>query len=394
MNGYALDWLNLLARWAHLIAAISWIGASFFFVWLDDHLRPAGEEDARRGVAGELWSVHGGGFYHNQKFPTGPRGEALARDLHWFYWEAYSTWLSGLALLAIVYWADAGAMLVDPAVLAIPAGAAIALSAATLAVGWLVYDALCRLLADRPAVVWTAIAAFVVAATIALFHLFAARAAALHVGAMFGTIMVANVLFVIIPGQRRVVAQLRRGEPPDPRAGALGKTRSVHNTYFTLPVLFTMISAHYPMAYAGRFGWLVLLALCGAGVLVRRFFVLTHQQRIVVALPASAAIIIVLAAILVAPRPVHGAPVAFAEVQPIVARRCAVCHSARPTEDGFASAPMGVLLDTPEHIAANAQRIQAQAVSSHAMPLGNVTRMTDGERAALGDWIAAGASTR
>ncbi len=394
MNGYALDWLNLLARWAHLIAAISWIGASFFFVWLDDRLRPAAHDDARRGISGELWSVHGGGFYHNQKFPTGPRGEPLARDLHWFYWEAYSTWLSGLALLAIVYWADAGAMLVDPAVLAIPPGAAIALSAATLAAGWLVYDALCRLLPDRTAVLWTAIGAFVATATFALFHLFAARAAALHVGAMLGTIMVANVLFVIIPGQRKVVAQLRRGETPDPRPGTFAKMRSVHNTYFTLPVLFTMISAHYPMAYAGRFGWVVLLALCAAGVLVRRFFVLTHEQRIVVALPATAAVIIVLAAVLVAPRPVHGAPVTFGEVQPIVARRCAVCHASRPTEAGFTSAPMGVLLDTPEHIVANAQRIQVQAVSSHAMPLGNATHMTDGERATLGDWIAAGASQR
>ncbi|HZO92462.1 MAG TPA: urate hydroxylase PuuD [Candidatus Baltobacteraceae bacterium] len=395
MNGYALDWLGFIVRWAHVIAGISWIGASFYFVWLDDQLERPPDDETQRGASGHLWAVHGGGFYHNLKYPTGPRGEPLARDLHWFYWEAYSTWLSGLAMLAIVYWADAGAVLVDRNVLALSAGAAIAISAATLVAGWFVYDALCRLFADRPAVLWSAVIVAVVAATYGLFHLFSARAATLHVGAILGTIMVANVFFVIIPGQRRVVAALRRGETPDPRPGARGKMRSVHNTYFTLPVLFAMIGAHYPFAYAGPYGWLVLLALCAAGVLVRRFFVLTHKRRFVFALPISAAVIVGVAAFAVAPRPQRGASaVSYAQAGPIVARRCAVCHAATPTEPGFTAPPMGVLLDTPQHVAANARRIEEQAVNSHAMPLGNVTHMTDAERATLGAWIAAGAPLR
>ncbi|BDE07759.1 hypothetical protein WPS_30350 [Vulcanimicrobium alpinum] len=393
MSAYVLSWLSLLARWTHLIAGISWIGASFYFVWLDNHLTPPSDpRDAERGVAGELWAVHGGGFYHNQKFPTGPAGEPLSRDLHWFKWEAYTTFLSGIAMLAIVYWADAQSLLIDRSVLDIAPPLAIAVSIATLALGWLVYDAICRVFASRPTLLWSAIGAYVVVVTYALFHVFAPRAAALHAGAMLGTIMVANVFFIIIPGQQRVVAQLRAGEIPDPRLGELGKMRSVHNTYFTLPVLFAMISAHYPMVYAGPWGWLVLLAIGAAGVLVRRFFVLSHRGRIVVALPAVAAAVLAAVAVAIAPRPQPAAaPVAFAQVAPIVAQRCAVCHAASPTQAGVTSPPMGVQLDTPERIAANAQRIEAQAVRSHAMPLGNVTGMTDAERATLGAWIAAGA---
>ena len=395
MTGYILDWLSLAGRWAHLIAGISWIGASFYFVWLDDHLtKPLDPRDVERGVSGELWSVHGGGFYHNQKFLTGPRGEPLSNDLHWFKWEAYATWLTGMLMLAVVYWAAAGTMLVDKTVLDIPAPAAIALSVATLVVGWLVYDALCRALGDRPALLWASVIAFVTAAVWTLFHVFSARAAALHAGAMLGTIMVANVLFVIIPGQRRVVAQLRAGETPDPRPGILGKTRSVHNTYFTLPVLFAMISAHYPMAYAGPLGWLAFLALGAAGVLVRRFFVLTHRGRIAPLYPAAAAAILAVLAFALAPRTTHANPVSFAQVAPIVAQRCAVCHAQTPTQPGFTAAPMGVLLDTPARIAANARRIDEQAVTTHVMPLGNVTHMTDQERGIVGAWIAQGAPLR
>ncbi|GAC1415084.1 MAG: urate hydroxylase PuuD [Candidatus Velthaea sp.] len=394
MTAYVLDWLNLLTRWAHLIAGISWIGASFYFVWLDNHLTAPLANDAQRGVAGELWSVHGGGFYHNQKYLTGPRDEPLSPDLHWFKWEAYTTLLSGIAMLAIVYWADASTLLVDKAVLDISAGTAVAISIATLVLGWLVYDALCRAFGGRPAILWTSVALYVVLVTWALFHAFAGRAAALHVGAMLGTIMVANVFFVIIPGQRRVVAQLRAGLTPDPRPGVLGKMRSVHNTYFTLPVLFCMISAHYPMVYARANGWLALLALGAAGVLVRRFFVLGHRGRTVIALPVAAAAVVGALAFAIAPRPASDAPVAFARVAPIVAQRCAGCHAAAPTQAGFAAAPMGVLLDTPAHIVANARRIDAQAVRAHAMPLGNLTHMTEAERALLGAWIAAGAHTQ
>ncbi|HZW54242.1 MAG TPA: urate hydroxylase PuuD, partial [Candidatus Elarobacter sp.] len=221
MNGQlVLDWLNLVARWAHLIAGISWIGASFYFVWLDDSLTaPESADDVRRGMSGELWAVHGGGFYHNQKYLTGPRGEPLTENLHWFKWEAYSTWITGMAMLAIVYWAGASSYLIDRSVLDLTPPAAITISIASLVIGWLVYDGLCRALGSRPAVLWTAVVAFLLFADWALFHIFGGRAAYVHVGAIIGTIMVANVFFVVIPGQKRMLAQIRAGREPDPRPG-------------------------------------------------------------------------------------------------------------------------------------------------------------------------------
>ena len=398
---YLLDWLNLLARWAHVIAGISWIGASFYFVWLDDSLTPPEKpDDARRGMFGELWAVHGGGFYHNQKYPTGPRGEPLTENLHWFKWEAYSTWITGMAMLALIYWAGASTYLIDKSILDLSPGAAITISIASLVIGWLVYDGLCRLLGSRPVVMWTALSAFLLFTDWALFHIFGGRAAYLHVGAIVGTIMVANVFFVIIPGQKRMLAQIRAGREPDPRPGRLGKMRSVHNTYLTLPVLFIMISNHYPATYSSPNGWIALAILSAAGVLVRRFFVLSHKHRYVVALPAAAMVLLVLAAFVVAPRaqPVPGgrtaATVSYARVGPIVAQRCAVCHAAKPSRPGFSAPPQGVLLDTPEHVRANAKLIEQQAVVTRAMPLGNVTNMTDAERATLGAWIAGGAKLR
>jgi len=398
MLPYVLDWLNLLVRWFHFVAGISWIGASFFFIWLDNHLvKPADAADAANGVSGELWSVHGGGFYHNQKYLTGPKNEPLTEHLHWFKWEAYSTWISGMAMLALIYWVGADTFLIDKSVMVLTPASAILVSIASLILGWLVYDGLCRLLGSDPRVLAGAISVFLLAADWALFHLFSARAAYIHVGAIIGTIMVANVFFVIIPGQKKMLAQIRAGQQPDPRPGQLGKIRSVHNTYLTLPVLFIMISNHYPMTYQNANGWLVLAAIAVAGVLVRYFFVLTHKQRLVIGLPIAAFAILAITAVAIAPRPpapAADAPVVtFATVRPIVAQRCAVCHAAHPTRPGFAIAPAGVLLDTPERIAANAQRIRMQAVDAKAMPLGNVTDMTDAERATLGAWISQGAKT-
>jgi uncharacterized membrane protein len=399
MNGpYLLDWLNLVARWAHLIAGISWIGASFYFVWLDDSLNaPEKPDDLRRGMSGELWAVHGGGFYHNQKYLTGPRGEPLTEDLHWFKWEAYSTWLTGMAMLAIVYWAGAATFTVDKSVLDLSPAAAIVISIASLAIGWLVYDGLCRLIGSRPVLLWTALAAFFLFADWALFHVFSGRAAYLHVGAIVGTIMVANVFFVIIPGQKRMLAQIRAGQEPDPRPGRLGKMRSVHNTYLTLPVLFIMISNHYPMTYGSPYGWIVLAIIAAAGVAVRRFFVLSHKHRYVVALPLAALVLLVAAAFVAAPRASRGiaarggAAITYAQAGPIIARRCTACHTAKPSQFGFTAPPAGVLLDTPAHVRENAARIEQQAVRTHVMPLGNVTHMTNDERATLGAWIASGA---
>jgi uncharacterized membrane protein len=393
VTDYVLEWLGLVVRWFHFTAGIAWIGASFYFVWLDDHLnRALPDALKRRGMEGELWSVHGGGFYHNEKFRTGPTDEPLTGDLHWFYWEAYSTWLSGVAMLAIVYWAGASTFLVDRDVLALSVPAAIAISIGSIVVGWFVYDALCRVFEKNPPALWTSIGVFLLFADWALFHVFSPRAAFIHVGAIVGTMMVWNVFFIIIPGQRRVLAQIRKGETPDTRPGLLGKQRSVHNTYFTLPVLFIMIGNHYPVAYGGPYGWLVLAGLSAAGVLVRRFYVLTHFKRFVIALPVIAIAIVVVIAVALAPKQAAGTGTAtFDQIAPIVQTRCAVCHAARPTYPGFSQAPAGILLDTPAHIIANAAAIRVQAVTTNAMPLGNLTHITPAERAKLGAWIEAGA---
>jgi uncharacterized membrane protein len=392
---YVLDWLNLLVRWFHLTAGIAWIGASFYFVWLDNHLLPAKEPaDTENGVSGELWSVHGGGFYHNQKYPTGPKREPLTEHLHWFKWEAYSTWFSGIAMLAIVYWASAQTLMIDPRILPLTPTLAIAISIAAIVLGWLVYDALCRLLEKQPLVLGIAVYAFLILAAWGLYHVFSPRAAYIQIGAIIGTIMVANVAHVIIPGQRKMLAQIRAGQIPDPRPGLLGKTRSVHNTYFTLPVLFTMISNHYPMTYASAFGWEALAVLSLASILVRQFFLYTHKERYMPGLLVGAAILIAIVAIALAPRKAATATnsaVTFADVAPIFKERCAVCHSEHPTQAGFDSPPAGILLDTPEHIKVNAQGIDEQAVQTENMPLGNLTKMTKEERAQIGAWIAGGA---
>ena len=345
MESYLLDWANLLVRWLHLITGIAWIGSSFYFVWLDNHLTaPVRPADRERGVHGELWSVHGGGFYHSQKFLTGPRGEPLTEDLHWFKWEAYSTWLSGMGLLAIVYWFGASTYLIDRSVMPLSVPAAIGVSAATIVVGWLVYDRLCRLLRNRDTLLAGAVFVFVVAVAWALFQVFSARAAYLHVGAMLGTLMVANVVMVIIPGQRRMVGQIRAGQAPDPEPGRQGKLRSTHNTYFTLPVLFIMISGHYPFTYSHRYGWLVLAVVMLAGVLIRQFFVLRHKGIVKPWLPLAACALLagVAAALAPARSPSAALPAgvdAIARVEQVVQRRCVSCHADHPTQAGFARRP-------------------------------------------------------
>jgi uncharacterized membrane protein len=393
MEAYVVDWLNLLGRWFHLIAGVAWIGASFYFVMLDNSLSPPKDPtDAKRGVLGELWAVHGGGFYCSQKFPTGPKGEPLADNLHWSKWEAYTTWLSGMGLMALIYWYGASSYLIDPSVMALSPPVAIALSIALLAGGWLVYDTLCRLLAGQENVLAGTLFVLVIGASCAAFHVFGARAAYVHVGAMLGTMMVANVFFHIIPGQKRMVAAIRAGREPDPAPGVIGKQRSVHNTYFTLPVLFVMISNHYPMTYSHRYGWVVLVVIMVAGVLVRQFFVLRHRGVTTVALPVLAVALLVGLAIAMAPKPAAttGAPVAFARVKAVIATRCAGCHAAQPTQSGFAQPPKGILLETPEQIGQNAAKI-AETVGNRYMPLANLTQMSDDERALVAAWYAQGA---
>ncbi|MCL4801058.1 MAG: urate hydroxylase PuuD [Burkholderiales bacterium] len=396
MEAYLLDWLNLGVRWLHFVAGVAWIGASLYFVMLDLSLAPPQKAaDVERGVHGELWAVHGGGFYVSQKFLTGPRGEPLSENLHWSKWEAYTTWLSGMGLLALIYWFGAEAYLIDRTVMDLPVPAAIAISAGSLVVGWIVYDALCRAVSNELAL---AVLMFVLVAAAAWGYsqVFGARAAYIHTGALIGTIMVWNVFFHVIPGQKRMVAAIRAGREPDPRPGIVGKQRSVHNTYFTLPVLFIMISGHYPMTYGHPHGWAILAVIMLAGALVRQYFVLRHVGRNVLALPAVAAALVLGLAVAIAPAP-PGAPAAagdavpFAKVQPIIAERCAVCHAEKPTYPGFQQPPGGVRLDSPAHIKAAAARIHQQTIATQAMPIGNLTKMTDAERTLLGRWLAAGA---
>ena len=396
MEAYLFDWLNLLLRWLHLVTGIAWIGASFYFVMLDNSLSPPTKaSDRERGVFGELWAVHGGGFYVSQKFLTGPKGEPLSDNLHWSKWEAYTTWLSGMALLAIIYWFGASTWLIDRSVLDIAPSTGIAISAAVIVGGWLAYDGLCRLLRSREGLLAAVVFVFVIAMGWVLGHVFSARAAYLHVGAMLGTIMVANVFFVIIPGQKAMVADIRAAREPDPAPGVAGKQRSVHNTYFTLPVLFTMISNHYPMTYGHPFGWAVLAVVMLAGVLIRQYFVLRHKGNANAWLPVAACGLLVGVAVAIAPRGAKpgAASVAFAQVQSVMAQRCVPCHAAAPTQEGFAQPPKGIALETPDQIAAQAAKI-GETVGNKYMPIGNLTQMTDGERALIAAWVAQGAKAR
>jgi uncharacterized membrane protein len=391
MEAYVGDWLNLLIRWIHLITGIAWIGASFYFVWLDLSLiPPKRKQDADEGVGGELWAIHGGGFYHVQKFRVAP--EALPAPLHWFKWEAYSTWLSGFALLVVMYYANARTYMIDPSVADLAPWQAVAISVVLLALAWLFYDQLCKRLGfDHERWLGVSMIIFIAAAAWLLGKLFAGRAMYLQIGAMLGTIMAANVLFVIIPSQRQLVLAKERGEAPDPVHGLRGKQRSVHNNYFTLPVLFTMISNHYPMTFGHRHAWLVLLGILLLAAYVRHFFNLRHTGRTVWTIPVTAAIGALALAIVIAPaRPDgHGAP-SFAQVERIVVQRCASCHSEKPTQPGFAVAPKGLMLDTPERIVAGARQIYEQSVATKVMPIGNLTGMSDAERQQLGAWIMAG----
>ncbi len=397
---YIAEWLNLLVRWLHLITGIAWIGSSFYFVWLDNHLKPPADKSNPR-ISGEVWSVHGGGFYHNQKYLQGPA--QLPEELHWFKWEAYFTWMSGISMLAIVYWWGAEAYLIDKAVLDISPTVAILSSIALLAGGWLVYDRLCKTYLVEDGLSFALLGfVLVVITTFLLTKLYSGRGAYIHIGAMLGTIMVANVFFVIIPGQRKMVEAIRAGQAPDPRFGKWGKQRSVHNNYMTLPVLFIMISNHYPMTYGNAYSWAVLAAMIVAGVLIRHFFNLRHKGRVVWALPAAAAVIIAGLAAVIAPRsqtyvplkPYTAEQLAFQHIQPIIAERCVGCHAAKPSIDGFAAPPAGVMLQTPDQIRRWSQRILDVAVINQIMPAGNLTEMTDGERDLLGAWIAAGAKVQ
>ncbi len=421
MEAYLLDWLNLLLRWLHVITAIAWIGSSFYFVWLDNSLvAPTDPELKEKGVGGELWAVHGGGFYNPQKYLLAPK--ALPEHLHWFYWESYSTWLSGFALFSLLYLFNANVFLVDRNVFDMSASMAGGTAIAFLLFNWLIYDAICSTIGDRPGadrLVNLLVGLQVIVSVWAACHLFSGRAAFLISGASLATIMSANVLMWIIPGQRKMVASMRAGQAPDPIHGKRGKQRSVHNTYFTLPVLFAMLSNHYSMTYSAPHNWLVLLFIMAAGALIRQFFVLRHKGVYNWWYPGAAVVLLLAVIIWMSPAmqarpaapaaaaatPVEAAGAAtapstspspsaggFAQVQQVIQARCIQCHAAKPT---LMPVPgKGVLLDSPDNIAQHAQQIYQQAVVQKSMPLGNMTHITDDERAVIGKWFESGASIK
>jgi uncharacterized membrane protein len=396
VEAYISDWLNLLVRWLHMIAGIAWIGSSFYFVWLDNHLQPPGADaDRARGVGGELWSVHGGGFYHAQKYKVAP--PVLPDTLHWFKWEAYTTWLSGMFLLILVYWVGAGVYLIDPAVANLSPLSATGIAVAIIVAGWLVYDGLCKSpLASNGGLFAGVLLLLAALLAWGLCQLFGGRGAYIHFGAVLGTIMAANVFFVIIPGQRQMVAAAERGEDPDPLPGIRGKQRSVHNTYFTLPVLFTMISNHFAMTYSHEFNWVILVAISLAGALVRVYFVARHSGRASLLPIVAAVVLLVIVAVGIAPRDTaaSGGRVDFDAVRNVVHERCTSCHAASPTHPAFQAAPAGVVLETDAQIVAEALRIHHQTVVTRVMPIGNLTNITEEERGVIDRWYRAAAGAR
>ncbi|MDX2300437.1 MAG: urate hydroxylase PuuD [Xanthomonadaceae bacterium] len=393
MGPFWIEAAGFALRWLHVVAAIAWIGESFYFVMLDRSLEAP--KTPEPGVAGESWSVHGGGFYHKRKFMPAP--PQLPETLHWSKWKSYTTWMSGFALFGVLYLLAPAIYLIDPAVAALSPMQAVLLAFAFPLLAWLVYDGLCRLLGFRDAALGALVALLVLGLSYAATHLFAGRAAYLLVGAALATIMSANVFFVIIPGQKRMVAALARGDAIDPLPGRRGKQRSVHNTYFTLPVVFAMLSNHYAPAFAHAHNWLVLAGFMLAGALIRQFFVLWHSGgRAWWLLAAGAAGLLAMFAWL-APRAagdsVRAADASIpttADILPILASRCTACHSAQPTL--MPSAPKGAMFDTVAQIDARAALIHQQVAVLRVMPPGNLTGLTDDERAIIARWSAASSS--
>lgn len=395
MTAYYLDWLNLLVRWLHLITGIAWIGSSFYFVWLDNSLETPSEDNQKKGFGGQLSSIHAGGFYEVGKYKLAP--PVMPEHLHWFKWEAYTTWMTGFFLLTLMFYVGAESYLIDPSKNDLSAWSAIGISLSTLVVGWLIYDRLCKSrLAQHGWLLAATLLVLVAGIAWGLGQVISDRAAYLHVGALIGTCMAMNVFFVIMPGQRAMVASIEAGEIPDVKYAKASKVRSVHNNYLTLPVLFLMISNHYPMTYGHPHAWAVLMAVLLIGAWARHFFNLRHKGIVKPSILVSAGLALAVLAWVVAPKPQPVAPMSAEEASvvsievafDIVQRRCSSCHSATTTDDMFTMAQAGVMFDTPAQLQQWAPRILSRAVVNKDMPFMNKTQMTDEERTTLGQWIA------
>ncbi len=401
MNPILLEWLELVFRWIHVVTGIAWIGASFYFVWLNLNMRLP--ETPVKGVDGDLWAVHGGSFYQVTRYEVAP--EKLPKTLHWFKWEAYFTLVTGFILLAIVYYIGAESYLIDPAVAELTQFQAIGIGLAVLVGGWIVYDQLCKSPLSRTGWPFTLVLfGFFAGVAFGLTQVFSSRGAFIHVGAMIGTIMAVNVFAVIIPNQRKMVDAMIAGDPPDPEAGQKGQQRSFHNNYLTLPVIYIMISNHYPITFGHEWNWLILIALSLIAVGVRHYFNLKHRGKDKPWILGVAGVAMVVLAVTATYYPFDtaseattvadtgGAPaVSFHVVRGIIELRCNTCHATAPTDDVFKIAPNGVKFETPEQIKAYAQKIKQRVVVAKTMPLANKTKITDEERELLGRWVDAGA---
>jgi uncharacterized membrane protein len=396
MDVFFADWVSLLLRWFHVIAGIAWIGASFYFIWLDNHLTEPPQWKKDQGIGGDLWAIHGGGFYEVAKYKVGPT--AMPRELHWFKWEAYTTWITGMLLMTWVYYFGAQAYLIDPGVQELSTGLAVGLGLLYTAVGWLIYEGLCRTpLVEKKLF---GVVLFLLGTVMAwlMTETFSGRGAYIHMGALIGTIMAANVFVKIIPGQKKMVASVARGEQPDSKPGLEGKQRSVHNNYLTLPIIFIMISNHYPMTYQHPLNWLILMALILITVGVRHYFNLAHRgvRKPLILVVASLAFVAVAGALSWPSAPQAGAAtsgdanaelLSDAEGVALIMDKCATCHSRNPTDTMFPTAPAGVVLSDLNDIERWASRIHARTVVSKDMPFMNRTNMTDEQRQALGGWL-------
>ena len=391
MEAHVLDWLNLIVRWAHVVLGISWIGASFYFIFLENSLNRT--DGLRDELAGNLWAIHGGGFYYVEKYKVAPT--SIPRTLHWFKFEAYFTWLTGFLLMTLVYYMNAKAFMLDPGVSNISASTAVIIGIGTLLIGWVIYDLMCKSpLLKKPKLFGFIGLVIVIFISWFLSHYLSGRAAFMHVGALLGTIMAANVFFTIIPSQKALVAAAKAGRPVDPTLGKIAGLRSLHNNYITLPVIFVMISNHFPSTFGPSFNWIVLAVLTIAGVIVRHFINLYEKGRHSYYLLPLAAVALLSLVIITAPKNhnlKNTPPVKFSEVQPIFQKKCVVCHSKNPTDETQPIAPGGVMFDTPQEIQTHADRIFVRAVETKTMPQGNKTGISDEERELIGRWIKQGA---
>lgn len=392
MEGYVTEWLNLLVRWAHVVAGIMWIGASFYFIFLENNLNRT--KNIREELAGDLWAVHGGGFYYLEKYKVAPK--RIPVDLHWFKYEAYFTFLTGFLLLAIVYYLNAKAYLIDISVADISVPTAIGISILCFVLSWLVYDFLCKSpIAERKNLFSAVAIILLIALAYFLTHTFNSRAAYIHVGAIMGTIMAGNVFFNIIPAQKAMVRSAAIGEPLDASLGKKAGLRSLHNNYFTLPVVFIMISNHFPSTFGHEYNWIVLAVISLASVGIKHYWNLIERGVVRTKILAASIISLFVLAVVISPafeaKLDMAIPVSFEEANAIIQSRCVQCHSANPSDDIWKFAPNGVMYDTPEQIKNMSDQIMTRAVRSKTMPQGNKTNMTDEERLVLRRWIVQGA---